>query len=152
VADVFSRAKRSQIMSRVRARGNERTELAFVGVLRRNGIVGWRRGVRVFGNPDFLFPKHRVAIFVDGCFWHGCPDHGTKPSSNRVFWTKKLLRNIARDRIVNSALRKRGWRVIRFWQHELLRRNELTCVRRLKRALPHSFKSGNSRGHLVHTH
>jgi DNA mismatch endonuclease (patch repair protein) len=146
VADVFSKAKRSQIMSRVRARGNERTELALIGVFRRHGIVGWRRGVRVFGSPDFLFPKHRVVIFVDGCFWHCCPDHGTQPTSNRAFWAKKLLRNIARDRIVNNALRKRGWRVIRIWQHDLLRRNEKICVGRLKRASPGIFKSGKSCG------
>lgn len=141
MSDVFTKKERSRIMARILSRDNERTELALVRLFRRHRIVGWRRHIHVFGNADFVFPKQRVALFVDGCFWHGCPDHGTKPRSNRVFWTRKLLRNVVRDRIVNNALRKRGWRVLRIWQHELLRRNETICVRRLKRVLSGAVKS-----------
>jgi len=135
MADVFSKAKRSQIMSRVRAHGNERTELALIRVFRRHHLAGWRRRVRLFGSPDFLFPKYRVALFVDGCFWHGCPEHATRPKTNRAFWEKKLLRNSERDILVSRTLKRRGWRVLRIWQHELLRKNETFCVQRIKRAL-----------------
>lgn len=119
VADVFSPRKRSEIMSHVRGKDNKATELAVVALLRRHHITGWRRHARVFGNPDFVFPKHRLALFVDGCFWHGCPKHATQPTSNRAFWKKKLARNKTRDQLVNRRLRQRGWSVLRIWQHEL---------------------------------
>jgi DNA mismatch endonuclease, patch repair protein len=73
--DVFSRTKRSQVMSRIRASGNRDTELRMVELFRRGGISGWRRNARVFGKPDFVFPRDKIAVFVDGCFWHrhtGC--------------------------------------------------------------------------------
>ncbi|MEP6889457.1 MAG: hypothetical protein ABI955_02025 [Nitrospirota bacterium] len=85
MADVFTKSKRSEIMSRVRGKGNKATEIVLVALLRRNHISGWRRRIKVFGNPDFFFRKHRLAVFVDGCFWHGCPRHGTLPATNRVF-------------------------------------------------------------------
>lgn len=121
-------------MSRVRGRGNKATELALVALLRRHGITGWRRHVNIFGSPDFVFTKCRVAVFVDGCFWHGCAKHATRPMSNRAFWTAKLARNKARDRLVMRTLRKRGWRVLRVWQHELSRSNEQRLLRRLRNA------------------
>jgi len=122
-------------MSRVRGRGNERTELALVSVLRRNGLSGWRRNQPLFGKPDFVFRKSRVAVFVDGCFWHYCPLHATQPATNRAFWRKKLARNKARDLLVNRTLRKAGWRVLRIWQHELTRKREARLVRRIGRCL-----------------
>ncbi len=133
--DVFSKAKRSEVMSRVRGRGNKATELAMVALLRRHRITGWRRHVRLFGNPDFVFREHRLAVFVDGCFWHGCPKHATHPASNRAFWKAKFARNKARDRLVVRTLRQRGWRVLRVWQHELVRQNEARLRRRIQRTL-----------------
>src|SRR4051794_13972071 len=100
MVDVFSPKKRSEIMSRVKGRGNESTELRLVKTLRKFRIRGWRRHSKVFGRPDFVFPNARVAIFVDGCFWHGCPIHGAIPSSNRAFWMRKLVRNKQRDWLV----------------------------------------------------
>lgn len=141
MADVFSARKRSAIMARVRGRGNERTELALLSVLRCHNITGWRRHQRVFGNPDFIFPKLRLAVFVDGCFWHCCPQHSTKPASNRLFWRQKLARNKARDRLVNSTLRKTGWTVLRIWQHELARKNQRRCVLRIQKALASSARN-----------
>lgn len=135
MTDVFSKAKRSEIMSRIRGRGNERTEMAFVRVLRRNHIKGWRRNRPIFGKPDFVFPKNRVAVFVDGCFWHGCPRHATSPQNNREFWVRKIRRNVARDRLVTRTLRSQGWRVLRIWQHDLKRPHEKGCVRRIAMAL-----------------
>lgn len=131
MVDVFSREKRSQIMSRVKGSGNALTELRLIETFRSNGLVGWRRNVRIFGRPDFVFPHMRIAIFVDGCFWHCCPQHGTIPASNQEFWVRKLNGNKKRDRLVVSELRKRGWKPVRIWQHEFRRPDRL--ARRLKR-------------------
>lgn len=135
MADVFSARKRSAIMARVRGRGNARTELAFLSVLRRHRIIGWRRHRPIFGSPDFVFLEQRLAIFVDGCFWHGCPKHGTWPKQNAAFWRKKIRRNVARDQKVNRVLRMKDWRVLRIWQHELVRRNEVRLLARIRQAL-----------------
>ncbi len=125
MADVFSKEKRSDIMSRVKGRGNVSTELRLIRIFREYKLTGWRRHVAVFGNPDFVFPKSRVAIFVDGCFWHGCPIHGSLPETNRAFWKRKLEQNKARDRLVKRSLRANGWRVLRLWQHELLQKEKV---------------------------
>lgn len=133
MADVFSQKQRSEIMSRVKGRGNQLTELRLIELFRNHGFVGWRRNSSAFGRPDFVFPKLRVAVFVDGCFWHGCPVHGSIPATNRDFWESKLDRNKRRDRIVMKELKKRGWRPLRVWQHEL--RRPQSFLRRLERAL-----------------
>src|SRR4051794_23782609 len=98
MADVFTRAKRSEIMSRVKGRGNLATELELIRLFREHRIVGWRRHTRMFGRPDFVFTSNRIAVFVDGCFWHGCRRHGSVPVTNRKFWKEKLSRNRRRDR------------------------------------------------------
>jgi DNA mismatch endonuclease (patch repair protein) len=149
MSDVFTKAKRSEVMSRIRSRGNKDTELALAKLLRRHKITGWRRhiqistsprpspqrgeGVRV--RPDFVFSRVRLAIFVDGCFWHGCPKHATKPKNNRTFWHRKLSANKTRDQLVNQSLRRVGWRVLRIWEHELARKNEARLLNRIRRAL-----------------
>jgi DNA mismatch endonuclease (patch repair protein) len=146
MSDVFTKAKRSEVMSRIRSRGNKDTELALAKLLRRHKITGWRRhiqistsprpspqrgeGVRV--RPDFVFSRVRLAIFVDGCFWHGCPKHATKPKNNRAFWHRKLSANKTRDRLVNQTLRRAGWCVLRIWECELASKNEMRLVERLK--------------------
>ena len=135
MSDVFTKAKRSEVMSRIRGRGNKDTELALARLLRRNHITGWRRNQSVFGKPDFIFRKQRTAIFVDGCFWHGCPKHATKPKNNRAFWHRKLSANKARDRLVTRTLRKAGLRVLRIWEHELARKNEVNLLNRIRLAL-----------------
>lgn len=119
MADVLSRKKRSQVMAAVRSERNKATELRLVSIFRAYGIKGWRRQQPLMGKPDFLFPKERVVVFVDGCFWHGCPIHGECPASNRDYWRNKLARNRARDRGVNRLLRQRNWRVVRLWEHGL---------------------------------
>jgi DNA mismatch endonuclease (patch repair protein) len=133
--DVFTKAKRSDVMSRIRGRENKNTELALIILFRRRGITGWRRNQKIFGKPDFVFPKLKLAVFVDGCFWHGCPKHGTQPATRRVFWEKKFARNKTRDRLVNRTLRQRGWKILRIWQHELVRRNESRLLIRLRQGL-----------------
>ena len=117
--DVFTKAKRSAVMSRIRGRGNKETEIALMKLLRRHHVTGWRRNQKVFGRPDFLFMRNRLALFVDGCFWHGCPRCYRRPKSNRKFWDSKIARNRERDREVSRELRRLGWRVVRIWGHSL---------------------------------
>jgi DNA mismatch endonuclease, patch repair protein len=119
MADVFSIKKRSSVMAAIRSKGNKDTELRLVAIFRTAGIIGWRRNQLLLGRPDFVFREKRLAIFVDGCFWHGCPKHGRKPSSNRSYWLPKLRRNRRRDKMVNRALSQQGWAVLRLWEHEL---------------------------------
>ena len=131
MSDVFTKAKRSEVMSRIRSRGNKDTEEALAGLFRRHKFTGWRRNQKVFGHPDFVFLRLRLAVFVDGCFWHGCPMHKTFPKNNAVFWREKIARNQARDRLVSRELRRDGWRVMRIWEHELVRKQEVKLLRRL---------------------
>lgn len=135
MVDVFSKAKRSAVMSRIRSHGNAETELALIRIFRTYNIVGWRRHWPLVGRPDFVFPRQRLAVFVDGCFWHGCKIHGTQPSSNQVYWLQKLQNNKTRDRLVNRELRKQGWIVLRVWHHELSQKNHLQVVQRIQRHL-----------------
>jgi len=121
MVDVFTSKKRSEIMSRVKGRGNRATELRLIEIFRLYKITGWRRNAEVFGRPDFAFKTGRVAVFVDGCFWHDCPIHGGLPKTNRRFWREKLRRNKARDRLVNRTLKRNGWKSLRLWQHDLRR-------------------------------
>jgi len=119
MSDVFTKAQRSEVMARIRSRGNIATEMAVVKLFRKHGIRGWRRHQNVFGKPDFLFRRNRLALFVDGCFWHGCPRCYRRPKSNRKFWDSKIARNRERDREVSRELRRLGWRVVRIWGHSL---------------------------------
>jgi DNA mismatch endonuclease (patch repair protein) len=73
------------------------------------------------GSPDIIFVSQKVAIFVDGCFWHGCPEHGVKPKTNDRFWAEKIKENQERDRKATKELRRLGWYVLRVWEHDLKR-------------------------------
>lgn len=106
-------------MSTIRGKGNKSTELAMILILRDNHISGWRRNWNLIGRPDFVFPKQKITLFVDGCYWHGCPWHSNMPKVNLRYWKKKLQGNKDRDKFVNRELRKMGWKVIRVWEHEL---------------------------------
>jgi len=164
--DVFTKAKRSKVMSQIRGRGNKDTELALIRVFRAQGITGWRRHIVIHGRaallrgpnitaaqqrrptnrravrvrPDFVFPKLRLAVFVDGCFWHCCPLHATRPRNNAPFWQKKLASNVARDKLVTRTLKRAGWRVLRLWEHELAWVNKRT---------PHPRPLSTPRRHLI---
>ena len=106
-------------MAAVRSTGNRETELKLVAILRNVGIKGWRRHADIPGRPDFVFPVERLAVFVDGCFWHGCPQHCRMPEANGRYWQEKIARNIRRDRVTVHTLKAAGWRVIRLWGHAL---------------------------------
>jgi DNA mismatch endonuclease (patch repair protein) len=113
VTDIWSKSKRSEVMSRIRGRGNEKTEVRLAKLMRAEGIRGWSRHLSIPGRPDFAFKKQKVAVFVDGCFWHGCPRCFRLPKQNRAFWKAKIEGNRRRDRSVNCRLRRLGWKVIR---------------------------------------
>lgn len=131
MADVFSSAKRSAIMGLVRSSGNKGTELRLIRIFRASWIIGWRRDSKLPGKPDFVFPKLKVAVFVDGCFWHGCLQHGTRPKTRAGYWLAKLTGNKVRDRKVNRLLRTKGWTVMRIWEHELAKKNLPQLMKRL---------------------
>ena len=135
MSDVFTKAKRSAVMALIRSGGNKATELRMIALFRECGITGWRRNAPVFGKPDFVFRASKVAVFVDGCFWHGCPRHGTMPRNNRAFWKAKFARNAARDREVTRTLRKAGWRVVRVWECALTRKCTAGTAARIARVL-----------------
>jgi DNA mismatch endonuclease, patch repair protein len=111
--DTFSTKKRSEIMRAVKSNKNKSTELGLIKLFRKYKINGWRRGSNIFGRPDFYFPKAKIALFADGCFWHGCKCKKLKPVTNKNYWSNKIKRNMKRDRAVNLKLKKNGYIVIR---------------------------------------
>lgn len=113
---------RSMLMSRIRSKGNKSTEQALIQIFQQHKLTGWRRHTELPGRPDFIFRKAKLAIFGDGCFWHGCPKCFRMPKTNIEFWSKKIAVNKARDRIVRSELEARHWVVLRFWEHQIARR------------------------------
>ena len=119
MADTLSKEKRSELMSKIRGKGNRTTELRLISIMRSMRISGWRRNYPLFGKPDFVFPRMGLAVFVDGCFWHACPDHCKVPKSNREFWIAKLEKNASRDELVTRTLKASGWEVVRIWEHDL---------------------------------
>jgi DNA mismatch endonuclease, patch repair protein len=161
MSDVFTQAKRSEVMSRIRSTGNKDTEQKLAGLMRAAGITGWRRQVKLRVKtwrgeksrggqeegakvnagkalqvrPDFVFRAQRVAVFVDGCFWHGCPRHATRPRQNRAFWDAKLARNKARDRAVTRGLKRAGWTVLRIWECALVKSRQAATLRRIERVI-----------------
>lgn len=138
----LSRKSRSRHMASIRSFGNASTELAMASLLRKNRLSGWRRHAPLPGRPDFYFPKQRVAIFVDGCFWHACRHHFRMPVSNAAWWQAKLTSNKRRDNRAARALRAKGVRVVRIWEHDLTKRETNRVVSRLMRIL---LESGDRR-------
>lgn len=112
-------------MSHIKGKDNKATELALILILRKHHISGWRRNQKIFGKPDFVFPKQKIALFVDGCFWHGCPKHFIMPDNNKAFWEKKLTGNKRRDKHVTRTLEQLQWKVVRIWEHELSNSNRV---------------------------
>jgi DNA mismatch endonuclease, patch repair protein len=115
--DVMNPEQRSRCMSRIKNK-NTKPEISLRKILWRMGLR-YRLNSKLPGKPDIVFNKQKLAIFVDGYFWHGCPEHGTSPKTNERFWAEKLSTNIKRDRKVDRELENMGWFVIRIWEHEI---------------------------------
>lgn len=122
-------------MSAIRCKGNATTELLLASLLRRAGLSGWRRHQPVFGKPDFVWQQHRTAVFVDGCFWHGCPRCYRPPRANVQYWREKIARNRKRDRKVIRELRENGWQVVRIWECQIAAQGSLDRIARALRIL-----------------
>jgi DNA mismatch endonuclease (patch repair protein) len=132
--DPLSPIQRSVQMAKVRAKKNRSTEMRVAAYLIRSGLCGWRRhATDIPGRPDFCFVDERVAVFVDGCFWHGCQQcRRNLPHARRIFWRKKIESNRRRDRRIGRLLRSEGYSVIRIWEHSL---GDGRWMARLHRAL-----------------
>ena len=143
MADWLTAEQRSRNMAAIRSKGTKPEER--LGVLLRTMFP--RRKIvqhpEATGKPDYLVPSLKLMVFADGCYWHGCPQHGRVPEDNRAYWAPKLERNKTRDRRVKRELRKQGWVVVRVWDHDL--RGEMTAARgKIKRALTIAAKQGRS--------
>lgn len=132
MADVFEKSKRSDIMKKVRSKNNRSTELRLIDVFHKYGVKGWKRNYPVKGHPDFVFLAQRVAVFVDGCFWHGHDCRNTRPADNQDYWNKKRERNMKHDIAITALFEKRGWKVLRICECELRKKKESDLVERLK--------------------
>lgn len=135
MADIFNKEERSKIMRAVKSSKNKSTEEKLILCLKQNGINGWRRNYPVKGHPDFVFLKKKVAIFVDGCFWHGHDCRNTRPTENAEYWRKKRERNLQHDKEITSILESRGWTVVRIWECELKKKNLPSTVDKIQEVL-----------------
>ncbi|MCB2185760.1 MAG: very short patch repair endonuclease [Deltaproteobacteria bacterium] len=138
----FGGLSRSQLMSRVKSRGNKTTEVRLAGLLEKAGVTGWSRHEPLPGTPDFAWLELKVAVFVNGCFWHGhnCGKRNIKPKSNSVAWEIKIKGNRRRDNRVDRQLRSDGWTVIRIWECQLVSNSD-NVIRRIKRQFNKKQKS-----------
>lgn len=113
MTDIFEKNKRSEIMSAVHSNKNKSTEIRLIKIFKQNNIVGWRRKYNVKGHPDFVFLDKKIAVFVDGCFWHGHDCRNTRPADNATYWQKKREHNMLHDKEITDLFQSRGWTVIR---------------------------------------
>ena len=131
--DTVTKNKRSKIMRTIKSKGTV-LEQDFTKVLRKQGFRFKKNASNVCGKPDIVFRKYKLAIFVDSCFWHGCRYHCRKPKTRTSYWYSKILRNKTRDGFVTTELKKQGWQVLRFWEHNL--KNDLEiCIKKIRKGL-----------------
>lgn len=116
--DSVSKQKRSEIMSRIKSR-DSKIETLFRKELWKLGFRYRKNSGKYFGKPDIVLKQHKAVIFIDSCFWHGCKKHCRIPTARKNYWTKKLARNVARDKEVTRHYKKQGWKIFRVWEHEL---------------------------------
>jgi len=149
MVDRLSKAERSALMAKVKSTGNRSTELRVEAALTAAGIDGWEKHPPLLGKPDFYFPAARLVLFVDGCYWHGCPRHVRFPKAQADYWRAKIDRNRRRDNRIHRALRKQGYHVMRVWEHDLSRdswvKRLAALLRRAGDSHPASTPSGLNR-------
>ena len=132
---MHTKEQRSRNMAAIKSKGNATTEMRLAALLRENKITGWRRHKKgKVGSPDFLFSKSKLVIFVDGCFWHGCPKHCIMPKSKQEYWEPKIARNKVRDKTVTKYYKEKGWTVLRIWEHQL-KKDHTKTVKKIKALL-----------------
>ncbi len=132
MSDIFSSEKRSAVMKAVKSRNTKTTELKMIEIFKELHIIGWRRTYPLIGKPDFVFPKKRIVVFVDGCFWHGHDCRNVTPSDNAEFWEAKRLYNKKHDEEVTQTLVQKNWTVIRIWECELRKKNREALLDKLR--------------------
>ncbi len=130
MADRISKQKRSEIMSKIRSK-NTKPEIILRELL--DGRI-FRYQPRIYGKPDFGNDTRKIAVFVDGCFWHGCPECSKMPKSRQNYWSKKIGGNRKRDSAINKELARRGYKVIRVWEHQVLK-DQSKCIKRIYKAI-----------------
>jgi DNA mismatch endonuclease (patch repair protein) len=135
MSDIFSSEKRSAVMKAVKSRNTKTTELKMIEIFKELHIIGWRRTYPLIGKPDFVFPKKRIVIFVDGCFWHGHDCRNVTPSDNAEFWEAKRLYNKKHDEEVTQTLLQKNWTVIRIWECELKNKNRELLLEKISMLL-----------------
>jgi DNA mismatch endonuclease (patch repair protein) len=133
MVDRVDKETRSRVMSTVRNK-NTKLEESLVAILEEAGITGFvRYGQGLPGTPDITFRGEKIAVFLDSCFWHGCPEHLRRPSSNKPYWEAKIEKNRKRDLRQRAALRRFGWSVLRVWEHDL--KNPVKIIKKISRRL-----------------
>jgi len=141
MADIFNKNKRSEIMSSVRSKKNKSTELRLIKIFSDINVKGWRRNYRIKGKPDFVFLKKKIAVFADGCFWHGHGCRNITPDNNKDYWKNKITTNRNRDKNITKHLQLIGWIVVRIWECELTIKSQHIAIRKIKKSL--NAKNGN---------
>lgn len=129
MADIFSKKKRSEIMSKIRAK-NTKTEIDLRKKIWAQGLRYKIHSRKLPGNPDIVFPSKKLIVFIDGCFWHKCPKCFKKPASNKKYWNWKIQYNVNKDKRINKELKKEGWKVLRFWEHDV-RKHSGECINKI---------------------
>jgi len=137
MADIFTKDKRSWVMSRIRSQ-ETKPEIILLDIVRKNFLkkgLRYRKNYRkVLGKPDISFTRQKVAVFLDGDFWHGYKYKDWIEKKPRKYWQGKIKRNIKRDKIINRTLREQGWKVLRFWEHEI-KKNPEKAIEKIKNSL-----------------
>ncbi len=131
MSDVYTTDKRTEIMRAVKSKNTKSTELKLITLFKELGIKGWRRTYPLIGKPDFVFPKKRIVVFVDGCFWHGHDCRNVTPSDNKAYWDAKRIYNQQRDKHITATLSNKNWTVIRIWECELKKKNRSILLDKL---------------------
>lgn len=118
MADVLTKKQRSYNMSQIKSK-DTKPELCLRKILLLSKIKNFRTNYVLPGKPDLVFAKNKLAIFIDGCFWHKCPKCFVKPATRSKFWEEKIKKNVSRDKEINKTIRGLGWKILRFWEHEI---------------------------------
>ena len=127
MTDNLTKKQRKHCMSQIRSK-NTKPEAAVRKLVWQKGYR-YRIGYGLLGNPDMVFPSYKLAVFIDGCFWHGCSQHCRMPLSNVKYWRQKISGNKKRDNRVNRQLRKKGWKVLRIWEHDVKNNLQRTTIK-----------------------